>query len=180
MHTEKTLESQLVFAGKVITLRQDKVALENGGTATREVVHHSGGAGVAALDDEGNITLIRQYRYALGQELVEIPAGKLEPGEDPLAAAQRELAEEAGLAAKTYVSLGHTIPTCGYSDEKIYIYAAKNLNPVPQNLDEDEFVTLFKLPLQEAVAQVLAGEIADGKTALAILKLSALVESGAF
>ena len=98
-HFEKRLSSETKFEGRVITVTLDRVELENGGTSTREVVHHHGGAGIAALNDRGEIYLVRQYRYALDRELIEIPAGKLEKGEDPLEAAKRELGEEAGLAA---------------------------------------------------------------------------------
>ena len=116
-HFEKRLSSETKFEGRVITVTLDRVELENGGTSTREVVRHHGGAGVAALNDEGELYLVRQYRYALDRELIEIPAGKLEKGEDPLEAAKRELGEEAGLAAAEYRDLGYIIPTCGYCSE---------------------------------------------------------------
>ena len=118
-HFEQTLSSETLFEGRVIRVTLDKVRLENGRTSTREVVHHHGGAGIAALDENGNIYLVRQYRYAPDQELIEIPAGKLEPGEDPLEAARRELGEEAGLCAAQWHSLGSIIPTCGYCSEVI-------------------------------------------------------------
>ena len=102
-HFEKRLSSETKFEGRVITVTLDRVELENGGTSTREVVRHHGGAGVAALNDEGELYLVRQYRYALDRELIEIPAGKLEKGEDPLEAAKRELGEEAGLAAAEHL-----------------------------------------------------------------------------
>ena len=157
-----------------------KVELENGNTSTREVVHHHGGAGIAALNDRGEIYLVRQYRYALDRELIEIPAGKLEKGEDPFEAAKRELGEEAGLAAAEYRDLGYIIPTCGYCSEIIYLYAARNLSPVGQHLDADEFLSVFTLPLDEAARMVLSGEITDGKTVAAVLKVKALRDAGAF
>ncbi|MEG2697439.1 MAG: NUDIX hydrolase [Ruthenibacterium sp.] len=180
MHFETTLTTEPLFEGRVISLTRDTVRLENGKTSTREIVHHHGGAAVAALSERGELTLVRQFRYAFGRELIEIPAGKLEKGEDPFEAAKRELSEEAGLTADTYLDLGTVIPTCGYCTEVIYLYAAKNLHAVPQHLDEDEFVTVFTLPLAEAVEKVLSGEIADSKTVAAILKLSALRARGAF
>ena len=179
-HCEKQLSSGEIFAGRVIRVTVDKVELENGRTSTREVVHHHGGAGVIALNDRDEITLVRQFRYALGKELIEIPAGKLEPGEDPFASAQRELGEEAGLTARTYRKLGETIPTCGYDSEIIYLYAAKDLDATKQHLDPDEFVSVFTMPLSEAVDKVLAGEITDGKTINAILMLHTLRERGEF
>ena len=111
-----------------------QVELENGRTSSREVVHHHGGAGIVALNEKGEVYLVRQYRYALDRELIEIPAGKLEAGEDPFEAAKRELGEEAGLQADTYVDLSPMIPTCGYCSEIIYLYAAKDLHPVGQHL----------------------------------------------
>ena len=168
-HFEKRLSSETKFEGRVITVTLDRVELENGGTSTREVVRHHGGAGVAALNDEGEIYLVRQYRY-----------GKLEKGEDPLEAAKRELGEEAGLAAAEYRDLGYIIPTCGYCSEIIYLYAAKGLSPVGQHLDADEFLSVFTLPLDKAAEMVLSGEITDSKTVAAVLKVKALRDAGRF
>ncbi|MEG1476169.1 MAG: NUDIX hydrolase [Oscillospiraceae bacterium] len=179
-HYETKLSSEDIFKGRIISLSRDTVRLENGETSTREVVRHNGGAGVIAIDDKDNITLVRQYRYPNNSELIEIPAGKLEKGENPFEAAKRELGEEAALIAGEYKSLGYIIPTCGYCDEKIYIYAAKSLTATEQNLDDDEFVTVFTLPLKNAVAMVMDGEITDSKTVAAILKLKLLRDSGEF
>lgn len=180
VHFEKTLDSQEIYSGRVIRVTVDKVELENGRTSTREVVHHHGGAGIVALNDKDEVYLVRQYRYALDKELIEIPAGKLEKDEDPFEAAKRELGEEAGLQADTYVDLSPMIPTCGYCSEIIYLYAAKDLHPVGQHLDEDEFLSVFTMPLSEAVEKVLSGEIVDGKTCTAILKVKALRDAGRF
>lgn len=179
-HFEKMLDSREIYNGRVIRLTVDKVELENGRTSTREVVHHHGGAGIVALNDKDEVYLVRQYRYALDKELIEIPAGKLEKGEDPFEAAKRELGEEAGLQADTYVDLSPMIPTCGYCSEVIYLYAAKDLHPVGQHLDEDEFLSVFTMPLSEAVEKVLSGEIVDGKTCTALLKVKALRDAGRF
>ena len=179
-HFEKQLPSEEKFAGRVIRVTVDTVELENGHTSTREVVHHHGGAGIAALNEAGEIYLVRQYRYALDRELIEIPAGKLEPGEDPFEAAKRELGEEAGLKAGHWRDLGYIIPTCGYCSEIIWLYAAKDLTDVRQHLDADEFLSVFTLPLDEAAAKVLSGEIADSKTVAAVLKLKALRDAGQF
>lgn len=180
MHFETKLSGEPIFEGRVISVTRDTVRLENGATSTREIVHHGGGAAVAALNEAGEITLVRQYRYALGRELLEIPAGKLERGEDPFEAAKRELSEEAGLTADTYRTLGQVIPTCGYCTEIIYLYAAKDLHEVAQHPDEDEFVSIVRMPLAEAVQRVLSGEITDSKTVSAILQLSLLRERGEF
>ncbi len=179
-HFEKKLTSETMFKGRIITVTKDKVELENNNTSYREVVHHSGGAGVIAINDKNEIYLVRQFRYALGKELTEIPAGKLEKGEDPLIAAKRELAEEAGIIAKDYINLNTIIPTCGYCNEIIYIYAAKNLSFTSTNPDEDEFVSVFTVPLEKAVQMVLSGEICDAKTVSAVLQLNILRENGDF
>lgn len=179
-HFEKQLDSKLIYDGKVIKVTLDTVELENGNTSKREVVHHHGGAAVVALNENNEIYLVKQYRYALGLELIEIPAGKLEKGEDPFEAAKRELGEEAGLVAAEYKDLGYIIPTCGYDSELIYLYAAKNLSCVPQHLDADEFVSVYTMPVDEAVAKVMSGEITDGKTVAAILKVKVLRDSGEF
>lgn len=179
-HFEKQLSSETVFSGRVITVTVDRVELENGDTSTREVVHHHGGAGVAALNEKGEVYLVRQFRYAPGAELIEIPAGKLEKGEDPFEAAKRELGEEAGLAGGVWRDLGPIIPTCGYDNEIIYLYAAKDLSPVGQHLDADEFLSVFTMPLDEAARRAVSGEITDGKTVAALLKLKALRDAGEF
>ena len=127
-----------------------------------------------ALTDRDEIYLVRQYRYALGQELWELPAGKLEKGEDPFEAAKRELAEECGLVAEHYTDLGEFYPTVGYCSEIIYTWMATGLTPCAMHLDEDEFLTPENLPFAEAVAMVLDGRIKDGKTVAAILKIDAL------
>ena len=177
-HTEKTLSVQEIFSGHVVRLTLDKVELENGRSAIREVVHHRGGACIAALTEKDELYLVRQYRYALGQELWELPAGKLEEGEDPFEAAKRELEEECGLKADQYIDLHPFYPTVGYCSEVIYTWLARGLHPVPMHLDEDEFLTPTKMPLEEVCRMVLEGEIRDGKTVAAVLKIKALKEAG--
>ena len=173
-HTETTLSSEEIFNGRVIRVTYDKVLLENGNTSTREVVHHHGGACILPVDENENITLVRQYRYALGEEMWELPAGKLEKGEDPFEAAKRELAEECGLTAARFVDLGVVYPTVGYDSEKIYLWAATGLHNVSQHLDEDEFLDVVKMPLDEALRLVLDGTIKDSKTQIGILKYAML------
>lgn len=179
-HYETKISSEEIFSGRVIRVTKDTVRLENGRTSVREVVHHHGGAGVAALNEAGELYLVRQYRYALDRELIEIPAGKLEPGEDPFEAARRELSEEAGIEADEWREIGTVIPTCGYCSEVIWLYAAKGLRNVRQHLDADEFLSVFTLPLEQAARLVMEGEISDSKTVAAILKLKALREAGRF
>ena len=173
-HFEKMLTSEVLFEGRVVTLTKDTALLENGKTATREVVHHHGGACIVPYFEDGTICMVRQFRYAMQQELWELPAGKLEKGEDPFEAAKRELAEECGLVAEHYTDLGEFYPTVGYCSEIIYTWMATGLTPCAMHLDEDEFLTPEKLPFAEAVAMVLDGRIKDGKTVAAILKIDAL------
>ncbi len=175
---EEKISSETLFDGKVISVSKDVVKLHDGSSAYREVVHHTGGAGTIAIDDDDCIYLIRQFRYPFGKVLIEIPAGKLEVGEDPKAAAERELAEETGLRAKEIIELVSVLPTCGYCDEIIYIYAAKGLSMGETNLDNGEFVSTFKIKLSKAVDMVLSGEIMDSKTVSAILQVHLLRQRG--
>lgn len=177
-HTEKTLESREMFNGHVIRVTLDKVELENGGTSMREIVHHHGGACVLAVTDDDKVYLVRQYRYALEEELWELPAGKLEKGEDPFEAAKRELGEECGLTADNYISLGQFYPTVGYDTEVIYTWVATGLHKTQMHLDADEFLTPDRVPLDKAYEMVMSGEIRDGKTIAGILKLKALIAEG--
>lgn len=180
MHFEQKVSGETKYAGKIISLTVDTVSLENGGTSLREVVHHPGGAAVIALNDNDEIYLVKQYRYPFQCELLEIPAGKLDVGENPFTAAKREFSEETGLAAATYFDLGYIIPTCGYCDEKIYLYAAKDLTLANQHLDDDEFLSVLTMPFAQAVQKVISGEIVDSKTVAAILKVNALRDAGTF
>lgn len=173
-HTEAMLESKEIFNGRVIRVTLDKVQLEDGTTSTREVVHHHGGACVLPVDANGNVTMVRQFRYALGEELWELPAGKLEAGEDPFEAAKRELSEECGLTADTYTELGVVYPTVGYDSEKIYLWAAEGLHAVGQHLDAGEFLDVVKMPFAQALGLVMDGTIRDSKTQIALLKYAQL------
>lgn len=177
-HTETRVSGETVFSGKIFEVTLDDVRLENGDTARREIVHHHGGACIAALTEAGEVYMVRQYRYAMGQELWELPAGKLEAGEDPFAAAKRELEEECGLTADRYLDLGPVWPTVGYCTEVIWTWAATGLHETAMHLDEDEFLTPVKLPLDKAVEMVFTGEIRDAKTVAALLKLAELRRRG--
>lgn len=173
-HTEAMLESKEIFNGRVIRVTLDKVQLEDGTTSTREVVHHHGGACVLPVDADGNVTMVRQFRYALGEELWELPAGKLEASEDPFEAAKRELSEECGLTADTYTELGVVYPTVGYDSERIYLWAAEGLHTVGQHLDAGEFLDVVKMPFAQALGLVMDGIIKDSKTQVALLKYAQL------
>lgn len=173
-HSEQMLESQTLYEGRILKLKRDVVQLENGSQTSREVVIHSGGVCVAAIDDDENLLMVRQYRYPYGEELLELPAGKRELGEDPKACGIRELEEETGYQAETFEKLGELYPTPAYCTEVIHMYFAADLKATKQNLDTDEFLTVVRIPFEEAVQMVLRGEIKDAKTQIAILKLNAL------
>jgi len=171
---ETVISSESLYKGKIINLRRDVVRLENGGEALREVIEHPGGVGILPLDEDGMVYMVRQYRHgARGVEL-EIPAGKLNYGEDALECGKRELLEEIGATAKEYVSLGKIHPTPAYCEEVIPIFLAKGLSFSEQNLDEDEFLQIEKYPLSELLARVMANEICDAKTQIAVLKTAVL------
>lgn len=169
-HFEKTLSSKEVFDGKVIRVCHDSVELENGETALREVVYHNGGVCVLPLTDSGEVIFVKQFRYPYKEEVLELPAGKLNKGEDPFESAVRELREETGAEAKKYTSLGRLYPSPGYCGEIITMYLAEDLSFGEQSLDEDEFLDTIRIPFEKAVEMVLSGEIPDAKTQTAILK----------
>ena len=176
VHFEKTLSSEVLFEGRVITLTKDVALLENGKTASREVVHHHGGACILPVDADGSVTMVRQFRYAFGEEIWELPAGKLEADEDPFEAAKRELSEECGLTADNFIDLGVVYATVGYDSEKIYLWAATGLHSTAQHLDAGEFLDVVKMPFDEALGLVMDGTIKDSKTQVALLKYAQLRE----
>lgn len=175
---EKTLNRKNIYEGKIITVHVDDIELPDGNKAVREVVEHSGGVSVAALTDNDELLFVRQYRYPYGRVLLELPAGKLEKGEDPLTAGIRELEEECGVVADKIISLGTVYPTVAYCSEIIYLYGAYGLKETKQQLDEDEFLSVEKIPLYDAVEMVMNGEISDSKTVALVLKTARLKEEG--
>ncbi len=177
-HFEEKLTGEVIYDGRVVHLTKDVVRLENGAEGIREIVHHNGGACVVALNEQHEVYVVRQFRYATGCELWELPAGKLEKGEDPFEAAKRELTEEAGITADNWRDLGFFWPTVGYCTERIHMYLATGLHPAAMHLDEDEFLEPFRVPLEELVEKSLSGEIRDAKTVIGVLKTKALVDKG--
>ncbi|MBQ7045333.1 MAG: NUDIX hydrolase [Clostridia bacterium] len=175
---EKQLKKEYMYKGKIINLRRDEALLPNGKTAIREIVEHNGGVCVVPLDDDGNVYMVQQFRYPYFKVVTEIPAGKLEKGEDPLEAGKRELKEEVGAIAQNYVFLGELYPSPGYCGEIIHMYLATGLSFCDTDPDEDEFLEPVKIPLKTAVDMVLKNELADSKTQAAILKAYLLMEKG--
>ncbi len=176
---ETTVSSRLIFDGKVVHLYKDTVRLPNGAESVREYVKHVGAVCILPLTDDGEVILERQYRYAVRQILTEIPAGKLDaPGEDPLEAAKRELREETGATAREMIPLGDYYGSPAVMGERIRMFLARGLTFGETEFDEDEFLEVFRLPLAEAEAAVLRGEIPDGKTQAAILRAAAMRRAG--
>ena len=173
---EDTVKSELIFDGKVVKLYKDEARLEDGSVVSRELIKHPGGVCVVPIDGEGNVYLVKQFRYPFKTQLIEIPAGKLEYGEDPEQCGLRELKEEAGAECGRFDYLGKLYPTVAYDSEIIYMYLARDLSFGKRNLDDDEFLDVFKVPFEKAVEMVMSGEILDSKTQLAILKAKMMIE----
>lgn len=167
---ETTKTSSEVFSGKMLHAFNDVVTLPNGKESTREYVHHIGAVAIVPITEDGQVILEEQYRYPVHRVVTEVPAGKLDtPDEDRLEAAKRELREETGIQADTWIRLGLYYPAAAYCDEVIELFIAKDLHYSEQELDEDEFLNIIKMPLGEAVAAVKNGKIADGKTQVSLL-----------
>ncbi len=177
--TEKQLEKNYIYKGRIINLRNDTALLPDGKTAKREIVEHNGGVCVAALTDNDELIFVKQFRYPYMEEILELPAGKRDSkDEDPLACGIRELREETGAIADRLIPLGELYPTPGYCEEIIWLYLAKNLTYGEQDTDEDEFLEVYKIPLQKAVEMVMSGEIKDAKTQVLVLKVNQLKIEG--
>ena len=172
--TEQLLSRREIYHGRIIDVQVDTVSLPNGNTSTREVVRHPGGVGILALDDEDCAVLVEQYRYVFGRTLLEIPAGKREPGEEPFVTARRELREETGAVAESWTPLGSLIASPGCYDEVLYLYLAQDLHYGATDPDEDEFLAVERMPLDELARLCVDGEITDAKTVCAVLKAKLL------
>jgi len=171
--SETFLEGEEVFSGRLLKVRRDRVRLPDGGEAVREYIRHPGAVAIVALFEDGRVLLERQYRYPLARTFIEIPAGKLEPGEDHLETGKRELLEETGYVAKEWRRLGVIHNAIGYSDEIIEVWRARGLEQRAQQLAQGEFLEVFKLPLAEAQAMARDGRITDVKTIVGLLWVEA-------
>lgn len=174
-YTEKTLRRVTTMKGVIVDVEEDMIELPNGAVTMREVVHHPGGVCVVALDDDGKVAIVRQYRYPFRTHLWELPAGKLEAGEDPLPAAKRELSEETGLEADQWVSLGTLYSSPGYCTEIMYLYLASELRQGAAHPDPNEFLDVAYIPLSELLKRVDSGEILDAKTVVGALRAERLL-----
>ena len=173
---EKQLSTEEIYNGVILHVIRDKVMLPNGDTSGRELIRHVGAVAVVPVTDDGKVIVERQFRYPIDEVITEIPAGKLDSKEeDRLSAAKRGLEEETGITADEWIELGDYLPTCAYSDEKISLYLARSLHFGEQKLDEDEFLTLKEVPLEDLIQEIMEGKITDGKTQTALLKAARLL-----
>jgi ADP-ribose pyrophosphatase len=176
---ETCIESEQIWRGKLLDVRRDRVRLPDGSEGIREYVTHPGAVVMIPILDDGRIVFERQYRYPVGRVMLELPAGKIELDEDTLITAQRELHEETGYEAASWRHLGTMHPTIGYADERIEIYLAQQLTALGSNaLDEGEFLEVVTLTLDEALAEVRAGRLTDGKTLSALLWAEKVLRAG--
>jgi len=176
MYTEKEISRETVFRGKIVNLRADLAEIHGGRQVSREVVEHPGGVCVVPMEPDGSCWCVRQFRYPFMESLLEFPAGKLEPGEDPLLCAVRELKEETGLTAGQVIYLGPMYPSPGYLDEILHIYLGLDLTKGEATPDENEFLTTERIPYDKLLAMVMQNEIRDAKTIVGLFKAKQYLE----
>ena len=174
---EKRIDGEEKYKGVIVRVRLDRVELNDGKLSRREVVEHPGGVCILPVDDEGNCTMVRQFRYPFGRMMLEAPAGKLEYGEDPLECAVRELSEETGYSADELIDLGAMCTSPGFSTELLHLFLARGLHPGKSHPDEGEFLNVEKIPLGRLVDMVMANEIDDGKTIAVVLKADRILQN---
>lgn len=176
---EAATASERVFDGRLLKVDRVTVTLPNGRTSTREMIRHPGASAMVVLDSQNRVVLERQWRAPMNRAFWEIPAGKIDAGEDPFETACRELTEETGLAAKSWVKLGVIHNAIGYSDERIYIYLAQDIDESgSQKLDDNEFLTLVRVPFEEALAMTCDARITDVKSVIGLMWAQRFVEGG--
>lgn len=176
MAFEKKIDGNTVYEGVIVNVRRDRAELVNGDIVGREVVEHPGGVTVIPVEEDGTVWCVRQFRYPIGREMLETPAGKLERGEDPAECAVRELSEETGLTADELIYLGPCCTSPGFSTEILHIYLAVGLRRGEMHLDPDEFLNVEKYSLTDLIGMVMRGEIDDAKTIIAVLKAEKYLE----
>jgi 8-oxo-dGTP pyrophosphatase MutT (NUDIX family) len=168
--------TRTVFRGRVVTVNVETVRLPNGHVTDLEIIHHPGGAAIVAVDTQGRVCLIRQFRHAAGGWIWELPAGKLEPQEPPLETARRELAEEAGASARSWLSLGPYVSSPGVFTEIVHLYLAKGLESVNMTHEAGELIEVHWIDLEQACGRAIDGDINDGKTALGLLRARSILQ----
>lgn len=174
--TEKTLSRKDIYNGHIVHLHVDEVALPDGSRSVREIIDHCPCVAVVALDGQDRVLTVTQYRYAFGRELLEIPAGKLEPGEDPVTGALRELKEETGAVPGQLLPMGVYLGSPGCLGEELHLFLARDLQMADAQPDADEFLEMARVPFDEMVHRIMSGEITDGKTIAAVLKAKLLLD----
>lgn len=167
---EKQIETEILYKGMIVNIRRDVAELQNGRRVPREVVEHPGGVGIIPVTHDNKILMVRQYRYPMEEELLEIPAGKLDDGEEPLACAIRELSEETGCSAGRYIDFGAIYPSPGFCKETLYLYLALDLSYGAMHLDEGEFLSVEAVGIDELVDKVMRNELPDAKSIIGIMK----------
>lgn len=165
--------AEVIYRGRIVDLCRERVRLPNGEAMELEIVRHPGGAAVVAIDDRDRVCLLRQYRHVVGGWVWELPAGKLDPGEGPATTAERELEEEAGIAAADWQSLGRLISSPGIFTEVIHLYLARDLRALPHRHEAHEVIAIHWFPWGEALDMALSGEIVDGKTLVGLFRADA-------
>ncbi len=175
---ERRVDGEVKYSGVIVKVRMDRAQLENGKIVRREVVEHPGGVGILPVDEDGNCYMVRQFRYPFSRQLLEIPAGKLEYGEDPLTCAVRELSEETGFSADELIPLGSCLTSPGFSSEVLHLYLARGLHAGKAHLDENEFLNVEKHPLAELAAMADRCELEDAKTLIAVMKAERILKAG--
>ena len=160
----QVLKSEIIYPGRAFTIRRDHLRMPDGHETKFDIVEHGGSVIILPVDDQGNLLFVRQYRHAAGLDLLELPAGTLDKGEDPKACAQREIREETGMAAGKVKHLGGFYLAPGYSTEYMYVYLATNLHSAPLEADADEYLTLERIPIPEALEMASSGQLPDAKS----------------
>ena len=174
---EKQIETETMYRGLIVNVRRDIAEMGNGVRVPREVVEHPGGVGIIPVTSDGKILMVRQFRYPMGEELLEIPAGKLDNGEDPYECAVRELSEETGCTAGKLVDLGAMYPSPGFCRETLYLYLALDLQKGQMHLDENELLSVEAVGIDELIDMIMANKLPDAKTVIGILKAKRYLDS---
>ena len=174
---EKQIETETLYRGLIVNVRRDVAEMQNGARVPREVVEHPGGVGIIPVTHDNKVLMVRQYRYPMEEELLEIPAGKLDAGEDPLQCAIRELSEETGCTAGKIVDMGAIYPSPGFCRETLYLFLALDLQHGEMHLDENELLSVEAVDIDELIDRIMANDLPDAKSVIGIMKAKRYLES---